>query len=52
MPKVKDAETKNLEDYQPGASRALVLDALKKVVISPKPFPKNGGQPVSASKGT
>ena len=52
MTKVKDAETKNLEDYRPGVSRASVLDALKKVAISPKPSTKNGGQPVSASKET
>ena len=30
-----------LEDYQPGASRALVLDALKKVAKSPKPSQKH-----------
>lgn len=47
MPKVKD--TKKLEDYQPGASRGLVLDALKKVAISPKPSPKNGEQPAPTS---
>ena len=40
-------EVKKLEDHKPGASRALVLDALKKVAISPKPSPKNGEQPVS-----
>lgn len=52
MPKVKDAKAKNLEDYQPGASKALVLDALKKVAITPKPSPKNGEQPDSASSKT
>ena len=41
-----------LEDHQPGASRTLVLDALKKVSKSPKPCEKHGGQPVSTSKGT
>ena len=38
-----------LEDYQPGASRTLVLDALKKVAKSPKPSPKRGEQPESTS---
>jgi len=52
MPKVKDTDSKKLEDYQPGANQALVFDALKKVAISPKPSPKNGRQPVSASKET
>ncbi len=30
-----------LEDYQPGASQTLVLDALKKVAKSPKPCEKH-----------
>ena len=30
-----------LEDYQPGASRARVLDTLKKVAKSPKPSQKH-----------
>ncbi len=44
--------TRSLEDYQPGASRAVVLDALKKVTKSPKPSQKHGKQPVSTSKET
>ncbi len=38
-----------LENYRPGVSRAIVLDALKKVAKSPKPSRKYGGQPVSTS---
>ena len=49
---VKQVKVKKLEDYQPGVSRALVLDALKKVAKSPKPSQKHSEQPVSASKGT
>jgi len=52
MPKVKDNGIKELEDYQPGASRTLVLDALKKVATSSQLSPKNGEQPVSTSKET
>ena len=56
MPKLNTNQphyvSKKLEDYQPGASRALVLDALKKVAKSPKPSQKHSEQPVSASKGT
>ena len=44
--------TRSLEDYQPGASRVLVFDALKKVAKSPKPSQKHSEQPGSASKGT
>ncbi len=40
---------KNLEEYQPGASRTLVLDALKKVAKSQKLSRKNGGQPAPTS---
>lgn len=43
---------RNLADYQPGANRALVLDALKKVAKSPKPSQKHSEQPVSTSKET
>ena len=52
MPKIKDTGIKELEDYQLGASRALMLDALKKVAKSPKPSQKPAEQPVSASKET
>ncbi len=45
----KEIDVKKLEDYQPGASRTLVLDALKKVSKSPKPSRKNGGQPAPTS---
>lgn len=41
--------SRNLEDYQPGASRALVFDALKKVAKSPKPSPKHGERPAPTS---
>ena len=56
MPKLKANQThyvsKKLEDYQPGANRALVLDVLKKVAISPRPSPKHSEQPVLTSKET
>ncbi len=36
-------EVKKLEDHQPGASRSLVLDALKKVAKSHKPTSNGNG---------
>ena len=44
----KQINVKKLDDYQPGASRALVFKALKKVATSPK----HSEQPVLTSKET
>ncbi len=44
--------SRKIEDYQPGASQAHVLKALKKVAKSPKPSQKHTEPPVSTSKGT
>ena len=49
IPNQSNLVPSELQDYEPGASRALVLDALKKVAKSPKPSPKHGGQPASTS---
>ena len=41
--------SRNLEDYKPGASRAEVFQALKKVATSPRPSRKRAEPPDSAS---
>jgi hypothetical protein len=47
---LKDKSPKNLEDYEPGATRAEVFCALKKVALSPKPpSRKRDSQPASTS---
>ena len=35
MPKVKDTGIKELEDYQPGATRDEVMASLRKVLVKP-----------------
>ncbi len=40
---------KNLEDYEPGASREEVLKLIEKVASSPKPSRKRIEPPVSTS---
>ena len=40
--------SKNLEDYEPGASRSEVLQFIEKVITSPRTSQKHGKPPVPA----
>lgn len=42
-------KTRELEDYEPGASRAEIFGALKKVAKSPKPSQKRDEPPEPTS---
>jgi hypothetical protein len=51
MPKVKEPLRKlELEEHQPGATRAQVFTILKTVATSPKPCQKRVEPPVPTSK--
>ena len=38
---IEDSNERKIEDYEPGATQAQVLKALKRVVKSPKPSEKH-----------